>query len=116
MLDALELTGRSRGHVVELDLPRCTLHRDVVLPFLALRGAALADGIDLVPASSFRDFERQRSIWNANHRHNERTVKVIIAQLTGSLSHQRTSMTGSAMEPAFLHTLARRVLSADWIV
>ena len=68
MLDALELTGRSRGHVVELELPRCTLHRDVVLPFLALRGAALADGIDLVPASSFRDFERQRSIWNAKFR------------------------------------------------
>jgi LAS superfamily LD-carboxypeptidase LdcB len=68
MLDALELTGRSRGHVVELEVPRCTLHRDVVLPFLALRGAALADGIDLVPASSFRDFARQRSIWNGKFR------------------------------------------------
>lgn len=65
MLDPLALTGRSRAHVVELDAPRCTLHPAVVEPFLALRGAALAAGIDLAPASSFRDFARQRAIWNA---------------------------------------------------
>lgn len=59
------LTGRSRDHVVELEEPRCTLHRDVVAPFLRLREAAREDGIDLVPVSSFRDFDRQLSIWNA---------------------------------------------------
>ncbi len=68
MLDPLELTGRSRTHVVELEAPRCTLHREVVEPFLAMRGAALADGIDLVPVSSFRDFDRQLAIWNAKFR------------------------------------------------
>ena len=68
MLDPLELTGRARSHVVELDVPSCTLHRDAVEPFLAMRGAALAAGIDLVAVSSFRDFERQLAIWNAKFR------------------------------------------------
>lgn len=68
MLDPLALTGRTRAHVVELDEPRCTLHAAVVEPFLAMRGAARAAGIDLVPASSFRDFARQRAIWNAKFR------------------------------------------------
>lgn len=68
MLDLRELTGRARTHVVDLDLPRCTLHRDAVEPFLAMRGAALAAGLDLVAVSSFRDFDRQLAIWNAKFR------------------------------------------------
>jgi LAS superfamily LD-carboxypeptidase LdcB len=36
----------------------------VVAPFLSLRRAALADGFDPVPQSSFRDFSRQLTIWN----------------------------------------------------
>jgi LAS superfamily LD-carboxypeptidase LdcB len=67
-LGALELTGRARTHVLELAEPRCVLHREVVNPWLALRGAAASAGIDLAPASSFRDFERQRRIWNAKFR------------------------------------------------
>jgi len=35
-----------------------------VAPFLNLRRAARADGIDLKPLSSFRDFARQLAIWN----------------------------------------------------
>lgn len=66
--DAGQLTGRSRTHVVELDAPRCVLHRDVVAPWQALRAAAAAAGIDLVPTSSFRDFEHQLRIWNAKFR------------------------------------------------
>ena len=62
--DALELTGRARTHVIDLDAPRCTLHRAVAQPFLRMRAAAAQAGIDLVAASSFRDFERQRAIWN----------------------------------------------------
>ncbi len=50
--------------MVVLEEPRCTLHRDVVRPYLKLRGAAARAGIDLVPASSFRDFETQLRIWN----------------------------------------------------
>lgn len=60
-----ELTGRVRTHIADLEEPRCALHAHVAAPFLNLRRAALADGFDLVPVSSFRDFSRQLSIWNA---------------------------------------------------
>lgn len=64
LFSAAMLTGRSREHVVDVPDPRCSLHRDVVEPFLAMRASARSDGIDLVPASSFRDFDRQLAIWN----------------------------------------------------
>ncbi len=63
-----EVTGRTRAHVREIAGLRCTLHRAVVAPFLALRAAAAADGIDLVAFSSFRDFDRQLAIWNGKFR------------------------------------------------
>ena len=48
--------------------PRCLLHTGAVEPFLALCGAAGRAGFELLPVSSFRDFERQRAIWNAKFR------------------------------------------------
>ncbi len=63
-----QVTGRARDHLTELSDPRCTLHRLVVPPFLAMRAAAAADGIDLVAFSSFRDFDRQLAIWNGKFR------------------------------------------------
>jgi LAS superfamily LD-carboxypeptidase LdcB len=63
-MNELELTGRSRTHVVELDHPRCVLHAEAVTSFLAMRDDAAAAGIDLVAASSFRDFDRQVLLWN----------------------------------------------------
>jgi LAS superfamily LD-carboxypeptidase LdcB len=63
-----QLTGRARDHLTELSDPRCTLHHQVVAPFLAMRAAAAADGIDLVAFSSFRDFDRQLAIWNSKYR------------------------------------------------
>lgn len=67
MLDAQQLTGRARTHVRDLAEFRCAMHVDVVAPFMRMRAAAAADGIDLVPASAFRDFERQRNIWNSKY-------------------------------------------------
>lgn len=64
----MELTGRSRGHIVDLGDPPCSLHHAVVAPFQAMRAAAAAAGIDLVPVSSFRDFDRQLAIWNGKFR------------------------------------------------
>lgn len=60
-----ELTGQARTHIVDVSDPRCGLHLHMVAPFLSLRRAALADGFDLLPHSSFRDFSRQLVIWNA---------------------------------------------------
>jgi LAS superfamily LD-carboxypeptidase LdcB len=63
-MNDLELTGRARSHIVELSQPRCGLHYEAAASFLAMRDAALQAGIDLVPRSSFRDFETQLGIWN----------------------------------------------------
>ena len=63
-----ELTGRSTGHLRGVAEARCTLHQEAVTPFLAMRAAAAADGIDLVAFSSFRDFDRQLAIWNGKFR------------------------------------------------
>jgi LAS superfamily LD-carboxypeptidase LdcB len=66
-LNPLELTGRARTHIVAVADPPCSLHAHVVAPFLNLRRAARAAGIDLRPVSSFRDFDRQLSIWNSKY-------------------------------------------------
>ena len=58
-----ELTGRSRGHVRQVDAPRFAAHPRVVDAFLAMREAAARDGFDLRPVSSYRDFRTQRRIW-----------------------------------------------------
>jgi LAS superfamily LD-carboxypeptidase LdcB len=64
-MNELELTGRARTHIVDLDRPRCSMHYAAATSFLAMRDAAAGAGIDLAAASSFRDFDRQLHIWNA---------------------------------------------------
>ena len=64
MLDALQLTGRSRSHVFQSNEPRFALHANVVGPFAGLREAAAAEGFDIAVFSGFRDFESQAEIWN----------------------------------------------------
>jgi LAS superfamily LD-carboxypeptidase LdcB len=44
--------------------PPCVLHTDVVTPFLSMQRAAQKAGFDLKAVSSFRDFDRQLTIWN----------------------------------------------------
>ena len=63
-----QLTGRSREHLAEVSDARLHLHRGVAGPYLAMRAAALADGIELTAFSGFRDFDRQLAIWNAKFR------------------------------------------------
>jgi LAS superfamily LD-carboxypeptidase LdcB len=63
-VNGAELTGQVRTHIADVSDPDCALHAHVVAPFLSLRRAALADGFDVVPHSSFRDFSRQLTIWN----------------------------------------------------
>ncbi len=63
-LDSRELTGRARTHLVEVPELGCLVHAAVAAPLAALRRAAAGAGIDLVPASAFRDFDRQLAIWN----------------------------------------------------
>jgi len=67
-LDDLALTGRTLAHVRELAEPRCVLHPQAAAALLAMRSAAAAAGLDLLPVSGFRDFARQLAIWNAKFR------------------------------------------------
>ncbi|RPI16307.1 MAG: D-alanyl-D-alanine carboxypeptidase family protein [Lysobacterales bacterium] len=67
-MNELELTGRARTHIVELEQPHCLLHYGAATSFLAMRDAAARAGIDLVAASGFRDFDRQLAIWNGKWR------------------------------------------------
>ncbi len=63
-----QLTGRTSAHVQELPQRGCRLHAHAATAFLALASEAAAMGIDLVAASSFRDFSRQLAIWNGKFR------------------------------------------------
>lgn len=92
-----ELTGRARTHIVDLDDPRCALHHKVVEPLLAMRCAAAGEGIDLVPFSSFRDFDRQLAIWNGKAR-GERELRAT----DGTLLDAR-SLDEDACAAAILH-------------
>ncbi|AUI67116.1 MULTISPECIES: M15 family metallopeptidase [Glaesserella] len=61
------LTGKSRGHLVPLPNELSDKHylqADVVNAFLQLQQAAKQAGFNLQPASTYRDFERQKLIWN----------------------------------------------------
>jgi LAS superfamily LD-carboxypeptidase LdcB len=66
-LSGLELTGRARTHVREVPELRCLLHPLAAAALQAMRAAAAHAGIDLVPASGFRDFARQLAIWNGKY-------------------------------------------------
>lgn len=63
-MNELELTGRACTHIVDIVDPACALHHEAVGAFLAMRAAALEEGLILVPVSAFRDFDRQLRIWN----------------------------------------------------
>lgn len=65
MIDTLALTGRSSAHVVPISGTESRFQPKVAEDFVAMRLAAAKDGIDLVAVSSWRDFARQRAIWNA---------------------------------------------------
>ena len=80
-----QLTGRTREHLSELADPPCALHNAAVAPFLAMRAAAAADGIDLTAFSSFRDFDRQLGIWNGKFR-GERPMQDRVGQPLDALS------------------------------
>jgi LAS superfamily LD-carboxypeptidase LdcB len=67
-MNELELTGRARTHVVDLDQCGCALHYEVIASYLAMRDAAKAEGIDLSARSGFRDFDKQLGIWNRKWR------------------------------------------------
>jgi len=67
-MNELEVTGRARTHIVDLEQPPCGLHYEAVAALLAMRDEARRADIDLVPISSYRDFARQVTLWNRKWR------------------------------------------------
>lgn len=68
-LNSLQLTGRESTHVREVSgLAAVRLLPQAHAAIARLREASAAAGIDLEVVSSFRDFERQRFIWNSKFR------------------------------------------------
>jgi LAS superfamily LD-carboxypeptidase LdcB len=86
-MNDLELTGRAKTHVVELQKPPCALHYETAASLLAMRDSAARAGIDLIPVSSYRDFDRQVTLWNRKWR-GERPLYDRAGQL---LDHSRLS-------------------------
>lgn len=64
MFNELEITGRTRTHVVQLCEPHFAAHEEAAKAFLNMREAARISGFDLMPFSSFRDYKTQLRIWN----------------------------------------------------
>jgi LAS superfamily LD-carboxypeptidase LdcB len=67
-MNELEVTGRARTHIVDLEQPPCGLHYEAVAALLAMRDEARRADIDLAPVSSYRDFARQVTLWNRKWR------------------------------------------------
>jgi LAS superfamily LD-carboxypeptidase LdcB len=67
-MNELEITGRARTHVVELEQTHCALHYEAVASFLAMTDAARSAGIELQARSGYRDFNTQLTIWNRKWR------------------------------------------------
>jgi LAS superfamily LD-carboxypeptidase LdcB len=67
MLNDLELTGRARTHVTPLDALDAALQHDAAEPFLAMKNAAMREGIDIRIVSAFRDFAAQQKIWDGKY-------------------------------------------------
>ncbi len=63
-----QLTGRVSTHVCENAALSCSLDQRTAEAALALKRTAATYDIDLRIASGFRDFERQRLIWNGKFR------------------------------------------------
>lgn len=120
-----QLTGRARDHLEELTGLRCTLHKEVVAPFLAMHAAAAADGIDLTAFSSFRGFDRQLAIWNGKFRGErpmqDRTGLPLDAQALSPAERVTAILWWSAMPGASRHhwgtdfdVMDARALPADY--
>lgn len=68
MFNGMEITGRARTHVVQVDAPhRFAAHPEVVAAFLEMSNQAAKAGLNLMPFSSFRDYGTQLRIWNRKY-------------------------------------------------
>ncbi|NHB96003.1 M15 family metallopeptidase [Photorhabdus stackebrandtii] len=67
MITANMLTGLATGHLIALS-GNHRLQPEAAKSFLSMQQAAANAGMNLQPASTFRDFQRQQTIWNGKFR------------------------------------------------
>ncbi|WP_409306368.1 M15 family metallopeptidase [Pectobacterium sp. B1J-3] len=67
MITHAMLTGKNDSHLATLN-GHHRLQPEAILAFQAMQQTAAQNGFNLQPASTFRDFERQRLIWNGKFR------------------------------------------------
>ncbi|MDP8171130.1 M15 family metallopeptidase [Phocoenobacter skyensis] len=83
------LTGKTHCHLVSLPDSLSSHHllqKQVMTAYLGLQKHAKKAGFNLQPASTFRDFERQKLIWNAKFNgtrkvHNDSGEKLDLSQM-----------------------------------
>lgn len=63
-MNPLCLLGLNDNHLTPLNEPGHRLQAEAREAFMAMQAAAAEAGFNLMPASSFRSFERQLAIWN----------------------------------------------------
>jgi len=68
MLNALELTGRARTHVVQRDDLHAALHAEAFQAFMDMNADGARAGLDIAISSGFRDFGAQQRIWDMKYR------------------------------------------------
>jgi LAS superfamily LD-carboxypeptidase LdcB len=110
-----ELTGRSRGLIVDLVAPACSLHHAVIEPFLAMRASAACDGVELLPVSSFRDFSRQLAIWNGKCR-GERELRDSRGELVAADSLDEDTLVNTILHWSALPGASRHHWGTDFDV
>jgi LAS superfamily LD-carboxypeptidase LdcB len=105
--DPAVLTGRSSAHTVEFPTLGCRLHPAAAAALQQLQAAAAADGIDLQPVSSFRDFEHQLRIWNGKFRGErpllDRHGRALVAARMGAAERVDAMLLWSALPGASRH-------------
>lgn len=89
MLTIEQLCGLDQSHVVQVNAEQdgIRLQQTVADAYLAMRSAAAEQGISIAIASGFRDFERQRVIWNKKFAgllplYNDRGEELVYEQLS----------------------------------
>lgn len=60
----LEITGRTKNHLIYDENLKRFFHKETLSKFLKLKERALRENVDLYVLSSFRSFEDQLNIWN----------------------------------------------------
>lgn len=81
--------GKDPSHLVEVpEFKNCMLTAETAAAFKAMHDAAVKDGLNLIPVSSYRSFDRQLTIWNEKYLGDRKVLDnhnnpVNISQLTG---------------------------------